>query len=385
MTPVAARTGLLSFVLVGAMVTGACASNAAPIARTLNEDVASNESSRDTSSGAEIRLRDVALAEWTIDAAANVEPVTGRVKLDGAGVAGAIVQVDDYTLPEATGADGSFTYPADVTVPHRYIVKVTDASEAEVAGEKLSDQDIGTVEATRSGFNVAYRVENLDVRRENGSITVTGRLVGDSGASLPPVLFAFSLTGQVTRPSGEPASDVWVSFRPADRETWTLDATDANGRFHGFFFPSTESTGAGPYSVIVSKGARSWEAPDGVSLARLKSATVDIRLPRSPQRSLKTSARGVPEKGAYYETVLVGLALGDKVLTPSSATWLDRHGRFSLVLPAVETPKRASIWISREYVFVDRARPGAEMDLSALPSTLAPDVPRGIRDVRLHH
>jgi hypothetical protein len=275
MTPVAARTGLLGLVLVGALVAGACASNAAPTAGAENEDVAFDESSGPTS-GAEILLRDVALAEWNIDAAANVDPVTGRLMLNGSGVAGAIVQVDDYTLPEATGEDGSFSYPADVTVPHRYIVKVIDASEGEVAGERLPAQDVRTLEATRSGFNVAYGVEDLEVRRENRSIMVTGRLVGDCGASLPPVLFAFSLTGQVTDPSGEPVSDVWVSFRPADRETWTLDATDANGRFHSFFFPSTESTGAGPYSVIVSKGARSWEAQDGVSLDPVTSATVDI-------------------------------------------------------------------------------------------------------------
>jgi hypothetical protein len=385
MTPLATRTGLLGLVLVGAMVAGACASNATtPTApRAVNEDVVTDESSRSTSSGAEILLRDVALAEWNIDAAANVDRVGGKVLLNGAGVAGAIVQVDDYTLPDATGADGSFTYPADVTVPHRYIVKVIDANEAEVGGERLSDQDVRSVEATRTGFNVAYGVENLDVRRENRSITVTGRLVGDSGASLPPLLFAFSLTGQVTGPSGEPVSDVWVSFRPADRETWTLDATDANGRFHSFFFPSTESTGAGPYSVIVSKGASSWEAPDGVSLDPVTSATVDIGLPNSPDRPLTTAERGTPEPGAYYETVLVGLAVDGKVLIPSSASWLDREGQFSLVFPADEVPQTASIWVSREYVFVDGARPGAEMDLSVLPSSLAPDVPRGIRDVRL--
>jgi hypothetical protein len=384
MTSFPKGTGLLSLVLIMVMVVGACASQTATTEGSI-EDAASSDSSGSTSTGAEILLRDVALAEWTIDAAANVDPVTGRVLLNGAGVAGVIVQVDDYTLPEATAADGSFTYPADVTVPHRYIVKVVDASQAEVAGERLSRDDARMLEATRTGFNVAYGVQDLQIRREDASIEVSGRLVGASGASLAPVLFAFSLSGRVTDANGEPAADVWVSFRPADRETWTLDATEVNGRFQSFFFPSTESTGAGPYSVIVSKGARSWEAQDGVSLARLKSATVDIRLPRSPQRSLKTAARGVPEKGAYYETVLVGLALGDKVLTPSSATWLDRQGRFSLVLPAAKTPKHASIWISREFVFVDRARPGAAMDLSALPSALAPDVPRGIRDVRLHH
>jgi hypothetical protein len=375
----ATRMGLGSLVLIIAMIVGACATTQATVG-----DVASSDPSGSASSGAEIVVRDVSLAEWTIEAADNIERVVGRVLLDGAGVTGVVVKVDDYTLPEPTATDGSFTYPADITVPHRYIVRVADASEAEVGGERLSAEQVRLVEAAGSGFNVAYDVQDLQIRREGASTEVSGRLVGGGGASLAPVLFAFSISGRVTDASGDPAAGVSVSFRPADRETWTLDSTEADGSFHSFFFPSTASTQAGPYSVIVSKGARFWEAPEGVTLDRLRSATVDIRLPRSPQQSLKTAASGVSEKGAYYETVLVGLALGDKVLTPSSATWLDREGRFNLVFSAVEAPETAAIWVSREYVFVDGARPGADMDLSVLPSILAPDVPRGIRDVRLH-
>jgi hypothetical protein len=383
MNSLATNRGILTLALSAAIALGACGGQAMTTTQGPGGGRPSQDTSGPTQDDAQILLHDVVLEEWSIDASSNFEPVTGRLLLNGEGVAGATVKVDDYTLTEGTAPDGSFTYPADITVPHRYIVEVADASNAEVAGEAVSDQGRVTLERTSSGFNVAYGVRDLKLQRRKDSIRVTGQLTGGNNASLTPTLFAFSLSGRVTDSVGEPVSDVWVSFRPVDRQTWTLDATDIDGRFHSFFFPSTESTEAGPYSVIVSRGDQSWEVKGGVMFERLRSATIDIRMPRSHHQPLIAPVSADAESGAYYETVLVGLAVGNKVLSPRSATWLDQHGRFSLDLPADKAPRIASIWVSRQYVFVDGARPGGDMDLSALPMWLGPHVPREIVDVRI--
>ena len=376
-------TGALTLALSTALVLSACGGQARTAA------VGEDEGGTETASGspqedARIVVHDVALKEWTMDASSNLEVVSGKVLLGGEGVEGVSVKVDDYTLTGPTASDGSFTYPADVTVPHRYVVQVADATDAEVNGDAVSERGRSSLEEVAAGFNVAYGIEDLDIKRRGDSITVRGRLTGGNIASLTPALFAFSLSGQVTDASGEPVTDVWVSFRPADRETWTLDATDQSGRFHSFFFPSTESTEAGPYSVLVSRGDQSWEVDGGVTLERLTSATVNMRMPRSAAQPMMTATETEPESGAYYETVLVGLAVGDKVLRPTSAAWIDEAGRFSLDLAADESPRTASFWVSRQYVFVDDARPGGPMDVDVLPEVLGPHVPRGVGDVRLN-
>ena len=376
-------TGALTFALSAARVLSACGGQARTAA--VGEGEGGTEiGAASPQEDARIVLHDVALKEWTMDASSNIEVVSGKVLLGGQGVEGVSVKVDDYTLTDLTAPNGSFTYPADVTVPHRYVVQVADATGAEVAGNAVSERGRIALERAGAGFNVAYAIDDLEIGRHGDSITVTGRLTGGNNASLTPALFAFSLTGQVTDANGEPVSDVWVSFRPADRETWTLDATDGNGRFHSFFFPSTESTEAGPYSVLVSRGDQSWEVDGGVTLDRLTSATVDMRMQRSTAQSMVAATKAESESGAYYETVLVGLAVGDEVVRPTSATWIDETGRFSLDFAADETPRTASLWVSRQYVFVDNARPGGHMDADVLPEVLGPHVPRGLKDVQLH-
>ena len=383
MTPLRMRGGALTLGCSAVLALAACGDQAIPT-NQVNPPHSSKVTSVPMGVDSQILLDDVALKEWTMDASSNLEVVSGKVLLDGEGVEGVSVKVDDYRLPELTAPDGSFTYPADVTVPHRYVVQVADATGAEVAGEAVSERGRIALERTVAGFNVAYGIEDLDIRRHGDSITVKGRLTGGNNASLTPALFAFSLSGQVTDAKGEPVSDVWVSFRPADRETWTLDATDRSGRFHSFFFPSTESTEAGPYSVLVSRGDQSWEIDGGVTLERLTSATVDMRMPRSDAQTRMAATEAESESGAYYETVLVGLAVGDEVVRPTSATWIDEAGRFSLDLAADESPRTASFWVSRQYVFVDEARPGGPMDVDVLPDVLGPHVPRGLGDIRLN-
>ena len=54
----------------------------------------------------------------------NVAGVGGRVLLNGAPVAGALVSLDGYTVPQATAKDGSFKTDVDITIPLRRVVRV---------------------------------------------------------------------------------------------------------------------------------------------------------------------------------------------------------------------------------------------------------------------
>ena len=68
----------------------------------------------------------------------NWQFVFGKVFLGRSPVAHAQLRVDRFTLPALTGAQGGFTYPADITEPGRHEVRVVGLSRATVNGRKLT-------------------------------------------------------------------------------------------------------------------------------------------------------------------------------------------------------------------------------------------------------
>ena len=88
--------------------------------------------------------------------------------------------------------------------------------------------------------------------------------------------------------------------------------------------------------------------------------------------------------GAVYQGIAVGVAQGDQAVRPVSDTWLDRTGRFQLVLPKRLAGQTVSLWEGKLQLFsVAAAAPGGTIDLQDWPSSLPADVPRGLGSVRL--
>ena len=68
----------------------------------------------------------------------NWQYAFGKVFLGKSPVVGARLRVDGFTLPAATGPQGGFSYPADITEPGRHEVRVIGVDRAKVHGRKLT-------------------------------------------------------------------------------------------------------------------------------------------------------------------------------------------------------------------------------------------------------
>ena len=101
----------------------------------------------------------------------NWQFVFGKVFLGRSPVAHAQLRVDRFTLPALTGAQGGFTYPADITEPGRHEVRVVGLSRATVNGRKLTSAQKAAVSAAHGAFNVGYRFSNLHAKvQSNGTV-----------------------------------------------------------------------------------------------------------------------------------------------------------------------------------------------------------------------
>ena len=79
----------------------------------------------------------VTVRAWT-PSSNDTLPVTGRLLLDGRPVKGALIRVDSYVLPEATGPKGGFSYPVDFTLARRHLVTIAGAKSATIGGKRLT-------------------------------------------------------------------------------------------------------------------------------------------------------------------------------------------------------------------------------------------------------
>jgi PQQ-dependent dehydrogenase (methanol/ethanol family) len=352
---------------------------AAPAARS-TQSVAASGGARISTQGP------FAVHTWSV-ANANTQIVTGRLLLHGRPVRGATMQVDDYTLLNRTTANGGFSYRLDVTMPRRHVVRVQRLSGATVGGRKLTSAENHALLAVAGGFSVGYRVENLHAVASHGHVVVTGRIGYQDGAAAPGVtLYTYRLAGTITDAAGHPVAGATVVTRTQDRDFWTFSQpSDANGHYVSFFTASDE-TGADPVplTVQVASGAVSYASPinKNVNFAALHSATMDVRLPASASAPLALPSE-TSYPGAVYEGTLVGVSGPGGVIKPVSATWPDRAGNFTLVLPGSARGKPLRVWEDYSTFFQAKAAsPGGPIDTSIWPGVPPGGEPQGMAVVR---
>lgn len=340
-----------------------------------------------TGKGAEIALPSVILAkEWRLDSR-NVEDTRGCVFFDGEPVAGIRVEVDSYTIPAPTDAQGAFVYAADTTSPRRHTVSVVGAANATIAGSEPSGEQRSELLRATAGLTVAFKLSDLEARSTDAGVVVTGRATYGNAQETPPpavVLFSYQLSGTVRRADGEPVQGAIVSTRSIDREFWTLSGgSGADGSYTSFFYPTGETDPVG-FTVRVAVGDDVFEfLPDElVFFQKLRSARLDIDLP--PEGFPLGIPKSIAYDGAVYEGLLVGVAIAGEPIKPVAARWVDENGRFELTLPASTAGQEASFWESSLYAFSKtEARPGKPADVDLYPTELAPDVPQDLAKLTL--
>jgi PQQ-dependent dehydrogenase (methanol/ethanol family) len=332
----------------------------------------------------------VQVVTWDPDTS-NTQDVQGRVTLAGKPVAGVAVRVGGWVAP-VTDQDGRFTYPADNTMPGRHVVTVASATGATVDGRKLTAAEQSQVLAAKGGISVGYSISGVSVKSgPEGTIVLSGQISYGKGLAPRPVqLYSYELTGTVTDPSGNPVKGAIVTTRTADHKFWTFSRpTGANGKYTSFLVAADqEGDDPTPMTVAVSVGANAYTEPvvDSVNFPTLQSAKLDIQLPSSPGTTLlKTALNPQAAPGATYRGLLVGVVGGKgRVIKPVRASWPDASGRFELVLPASARGQVAKFWESeRQYFSTKPAKPGADVDPSVYPSSLASDTPQALGTVKL--
>jgi alcohol dehydrogenase (cytochrome c) len=318
----------------------------------------------------------------------NTTLVIGRLLLKGKPVAGARVRVDSYVVPGATDAQGRFSYPADVTLARRHVIAVVGVANATVGGHRLSSAQQAVVRRSAGAFSVAYRLSGLSAKvQKNGTVLVSGRAGYIHGGAPPPVvLYTYRLTGTIVDSAGNPVPNAFVITRTQDRDFWTFSQpTNAQGKFTSFYTASDETTANPvPLAMQVTVGSVAYGLPTGVNanFPRLKSATVDIKLPASPGAPTISPPQGYA--GAVYEGLLIGVSSGDKVVKPLAARWPDPRGTFSLVLPGSVRGHTISFWENQRQFFSRvAARPGGTVDLSSWPNGLRALVPQGLASIKV--
>ena len=242
--------------------------------------------------------------------------------------------------------------------------------------------------AAKGGISVAYRITEARAKRlANGNVLVTGRATLARGTAPPPaVLFTYLLSGKITDSAGRPVQNAVVVTRTVDRDFWTFsEPSDAQGNYSSFYTASDEEGGDPvPLQVQVTLGDTSYSFPGGrnVSFKRLRSATLDLKLPTAGGQM--TSSDVGSYVGGVYDALLIGVASGGRTVQPVLATWPDSKGRFRLVLPASARGKTVSFWMDRGPVFSRVvAGPGRVVTPSLFPAAPGAQAPQGLLRLRL--
>jgi alcohol dehydrogenase (cytochrome c) len=323
----------------------------------------------------------VAVRPWNANSS-NVQNMFGRVRIGGNPVVGATLRVDGYGLPVATGPLGGFSYPADISIARRHVVKVVGLGRAKVKGRALTAGEKAALLGTEAGFNTGYRISGVRVsKQEGGTFLVTGRVTDSAGnRPLSIGLYTYQLTGTITDVDGKPVQGAVVVARTNDRDFWTFSSpSDANGHYTSFFHASDESDADPvPLSIGVALGAISYGGNLGTSttFARNKSAKLDIKLGRGTAYTL-----GKPEAvgGAIYEGLVVGVTGPQGVVKPIAERWPDAKGNFSMLLPASTRGQTLRFWENQRQFFSTFAQvPGGKVDLRTWPEKLGASASRGI-------
>jgi hypothetical protein len=302
-------------------------------------------------------------------------------------VKGVTVSMDGYRIPQPTNANGRFSTDVDITIPQRRILRVVGASSGSVHGHALSAGQKSALLGASGGFTIGYRIAGLHAAKQrDGSVLVTGRLVGVNGQAPPLVhLLTYQLGGTITDANGKPVQGAVVITRTLDRDFWTRSsATDANGHYTSFFAASDES-GADPvtFSVGVALGSVSYGGVTGVNVQfkRLESATMNVHLGSGANYTVPPTTSHV---GAVYSGLVVGVVSGGRVVKPLAERWPNARGVFSMRLPASVRGKTVRFWENQRQFFSSFvAKPAGAVDLDSWPTQLGDSVPVGVASLRL--
>ncbi|HVW89924.1 MAG TPA: PQQ-binding-like beta-propeller repeat protein, partial [Gaiellaceae bacterium] len=332
----------------------------------------------------------LAIKVWNANSS-NIDTVFGHVTLSGRPVSGVQLRVDGWLDPNRTNASGAFPYPLDVSTPARHIATIVDVSGAKIGGRPLSAAERNALLGKAGGISVGYRVSGLSAKRSGGNIVVTGRLSYGSGAPPTVVLYSYELRGKITDAHGDPVKGAIVTTRTNDRQYWTQSRpSGANGAYASFLVAADqEGDNPVPMQVGIAFGGASYAEPaaDQIMFAKLKSATLNVQLPASPGAGLaKSSLQPQATAGAIYQGLLVGVSgQGGATIKPVSATWPDRNGAFTIVLPASAAGQTVHLWqAQRQFFSSTAARPGGPIDLAAaFPSAVPTNAPQGLAALKL--
>jgi PQQ-dependent dehydrogenase (methanol/ethanol family) len=323
-------------------------------------------------------------------ATSNTQTAQGRVTLGGKPVAGVVVNIDGWTNPTPTDANGEFSYPADNTLPVRHIAHIVDVSNARIAGTRLTTAQAKGLLGKGAGISVGYKISDISTKRLGTTMIVSGRVTDTAGNPVPPVaLYSYELRGKVTDANGNPVAGAVVTTRTGDRQFWTQSRpSGADGSYVSFLVSADqEGDNPVPMQVGVAVGANSYAEPaaDLINFAKLSSSTLNIQLPASGFVLTQSSLNPQAMPGAVYNGLLVGVVAGDgKVIKPIRATWPDASGKFTLVLPASAGGKSAVFWeAERQFFSTTQAKPGGAIDPAVYPRSLPSDAPQGLATVKL--
>jgi hypothetical protein len=302
-------------------------------------------------------------------------------------VKGVAVSMDGYRVPGVTGRDGRFATDVDITVPGRRVLRPVGVDGAAVRGKALTAGQQSALRAASGGFNIGYGIVGLRAAQQSdGSVVVTGRLVGANRQAPPPVrLLTYQLGGTITDAAGKPVQGAVVVTRTQDRDFWThSSASDANGHYTSFFAASDESgSDPVPLAVGVAQGNVSYGGTTGVNVnfKRLQSATMNVHLGAGASYSVLPPASRV---GAVYSGLVVGVVSGGEVVKPLAERWPTANGSFSMKLPASVRGRAVRFWENLRQSFSSfPAKPGGAVDLSSWPTALGDAVPVGMATLPL--
>ncbi len=126
------------------------------------------------------------------DGKPQLRPVTGQILMGGQPVSGVRVRVGGYLPPEATNANGEFTVPVDPHRVQRETVRIDDASQAQIGGNPLGDQQREELSHAEGVLLVNYQISDVESSTRADGAVVLSATVGYADGSAPSTVVLYS-------------------------------------------------------------------------------------------------------------------------------------------------------------------------------------------------
>jgi hypothetical protein len=314
--------------------------------------------------------------------------IDGKLTMDGDPVSGAVLKANQYTLPAPTGPDGGFSVRRDQTVVDRTLLTVSDLSGATINGKPLTTDQMTVLKAAEFAIETAFPIAltgNLTLTRGQRNAVIEGiALFADGSTPIPPVaLWGYTLSGTIFDTDGNPLPHVYASVSDDEGETWAVsNETGDDGKYQLRFFPQGDGA---TFTVRIAYGGDVAASEEEVTFASESSTEMDLVLDESMAMVMGTGTNGAFEQttvpGAEYVGYLVGLAIGDTPV-PSTITWPDEQGTFTVTIPSVDFTEPASFFQERVRFFSKHENlPGSDVEAEIVPEKLDIRTPRMIPPV----